>query len=322
MNRTQYFTYIESKLNFLAFRINIKGKLNILDLHLHSENFYLHFLNKLYEFELSNLNQTLQNFEAIDLIDHTNKIIIQISATNTKTKIESSLKKSIIKKYPAYSFKFISISKDASELRKSTFDNPHKINFNPSTDIIDTASILNAILSLSVDKQKEIYQFIKDELAEDIDIVKLDSNLAVIINILSKENLNDLNSSITINSFEIERKISFNKLNAAKYIIEDYKIHYNRLDKKYKEFDTQGVNKSNSILSLIRNEYIKNLTIKTADELFYLIHDNILEIIIQSANYVPLPIDELELTVHIIIVDAFIRCKIFENPESYNHVIT
>jgi len=32
--------------------------------------------------------------------------------------------------------------------------------------------------------------------------------------------------------------------------------------------------------------------------------------------------NELELCINILIVDAFIRCKIFENPERYNYAIT
>ena len=38
-----YFDYIEDLLSVLAFRVERRGKLNILDLHLHSENFYRDF---------------------------------------------------------------------------------------------------------------------------------------------------------------------------------------------------------------------------------------------------------------------------------------
>ncbi len=72
MNRTQYFNYIEEKVNTLAYRISLKGKLNILDLHNHSENFYLEFINKLYGYQLVNMNTVKQNVEAIDLIDKNN----------------------------------------------------------------------------------------------------------------------------------------------------------------------------------------------------------------------------------------------------------
>ena len=93
MNRTKYYNYIEKEFHVLSIRITTGGELNTLDLHTHSENFYLHFFNLLYDYNLENLNQYLQNVEAIDLVDNTNKIVIQVSATNTKQKIESALKK-------------------------------------------------------------------------------------------------------------------------------------------------------------------------------------------------------------------------------------
>lgn len=118
MNRNLYYNYIEEKLHTLSGRIETRGKLNLLDLHVHSENFYLYFFNLIYCYKLENLNTKLQNVEAIDLIDHKNKILIQVSATSTKQKIELALSKNIIKKYNGYTFKFISISKDSSGLRK------------------------------------------------------------------------------------------------------------------------------------------------------------------------------------------------------------
>ena len=43
---------------------------------------------------------------------------------------------------------------------------------------------------------------------------------------------------------------------------------------------------------------------------------------LNSKNYIEIPYDELDVCVSILVVDAFIRCKIFENPEGYNYVIT
>ena len=225
MNRAQYFDYIEERLNTLATRIHSRGKLNILGLHVHSEDFYLHFFNKLYGWNLTNLNNKLQNVEAIDLVDNSSKIIVQVSATSTKEKIESTLQKDMLKTYNKYNFKFISISKDASALRKRTYANPHGVTFVPLNDIYDTISILNYIKSLDIDNQKIIYQFIKNELGNEVDIVKLDSNLAMVINILSKEDWDIQDSLDSIDSFEIERKISFNNLSTVKYIIDGTTVH-------------------------------------------------------------------------------------------------
>mgnify|MGYP001567465319 CR=1 FL=1 len=127
---------------------------------------------------------------------------------------------------------------------------------------------------------------------------------------------------MTVDSFEIERKIDFNHLVSAKNIINDYNVYYNRLDKIYSEFDTSGVNKSSSVLATIRREYTKNSKNKKDDELFYVIIDNVQGKVIQSANFNKIPIDELELCINILVVDAFIRCKIFENPKNYKYATT
>lgn len=319
MNRNPYFNYIDEKLHVLARRIETRGKLNMLDLHLHSENFYLHLLNLLYGYSLENLNAKLQNVEAIDLIDHTNKIVVQVSATCTKQKIESALSKKLLNNYKGYSFKFISISKDASDLRKKTFKNPFSLAFVPTTDIVDITSMLNTTLSKKAVEIKEVYRFIKEELGGEVDVVKLDSNLASVINILSKEKWDETNESESVNSFEIERKITHNDLKDSKDIIYEYCVFYKKVDEKYSEFDTSGVNKSTSVLRSIRKEYRNLKNSGTADFVFQEVIEKIKEKVLESPNFEEIPIDELELCIDILVVDAFIRCKIFENPQNYNY---
>lgn len=322
MNRSKYFEYIEEKIHILAHRIQTKGKLNILNLHLHSENFYLHFFNLLYGYELINLNSNTQNVEAIDLIDHKNKIIFQVSATSTKQKIESTLAKDIFKKYKDYTFKFISISLDATDLRTKTFSNPHSVIFDPKNDIFDIKTILNFILAEKIKSQRELYEFIKDELGGEIDIIKLDSNLATIINILSLEKWDDSHIDDNSNSFEIERKIQFNELEDAREVIEEFCIYYKKVDEKYTEYDLLGANKSNSVLNSIKKEYRKLKKTEKKDEIFFNTIENIKKKVLTSNNLNNIPIDEIELCIDILVVDAFIRCKIFENPKDYKYVTT
>ena len=170
--------------------------------------------------------------------------------------------------------------------------------------------------------QHLIYKFIKKELINEIDPLKLESNLATVINILSKEDWNKKEPISQINSFEIERKITHNNLNSAKIIIDDYYLHYSRVDKIYTEFDSQGSNKSSSVLSTIRQEYAKLKSSLTDDELFFNIVSKVQEKVLNSSNYTSIPFDELELCINILVVDAFIRCKIFENPKDYNYATT
>lgn len=319
MNRATYYGYIEEKLHTLATRIETGGKLNMLNLHLHSEDFFLHFFNLLFNYKLVNMNTVVQNAPAIDLIDKANKIVIQVSSTNTKSKIESALKKEIIKDHNDHNFKFISISKSTEKLETLKFENPHSVTFTPTDDIYDIKSILELIKSKAPKELFEIYEFIKLELGGEVDIVKLDTNLAHIINILSEEKWDNANELDEVMSFAIDKKIEYNQLDMAREYIKDYSLYYPRIDAKYAEFDSFGKNKSNSVLAAIRRVYLKMEKSREPQDIFYSVIDSVKKIIIESSNYISIPIDELELCIDVLVVDAFIRCKIFKNPEGYKH---
>jgi hypothetical protein len=317
MNRNRYFDFIEEKLHTLSTRIEARGKLNLLDIHGHSENFYLHFFNLIYDCALVNLNQEKRNVASIDLIDMKKKIYIQVSATSTREKIESSLSKNALKDFTDYTFKFISISKDASNLRKKEYKNPHSVSFTPRRDIYDITSILNDIRVKDVDEIKEIYEFIRKELVNDDSGVRRGSNLATIINFLSKEQWDEFDNTILVNSFEIEKKITVNDLKNKSEIIKEYSLYHTKVDQIYSEFDSMGVNKSKSVLSSIRSIYLNCKNENDADTIFSMVIDGVKEKVLGSNNFEQIPIDELELCIDILVVDAFIRCKIFENPEGY-----
>jgi hypothetical protein len=316
MNRSEYFNFIEDRLVHLATRIELRSKKNLLDLNIHSENFYSAFFKELFGWNLQNMNTIQQNAEAIDLKDDINRILIQVSSTSTKQKIDSALGKNL-SAYKGYSFKFISISKDANDLRSKTYNIPHNITFSPVSDIYDVRSILDYALSLDLESQKRIYGFIRKELVFDLDLSKLDTNLASIIGILSKEDWDKSFQDYQINSYEISRKIDFNDLKLSKLIIDDFMIHHARVDRIYTEFNKLGVNKTSSVLSSIRKEYIIHSKSLSNDDLFLKIIEQVVDKIKRSSNLNPLPEDELELCASILVVDAFIRCKIFKNPEGY-----
>lgn len=320
MNRFTYFNLIEDKLSSLAYRIKVRGGLNLLDLHLHSEDFYQHFLNKLYGWELQSLNTARQNEPGVDLVDTQNNIIVQVSATATKQKVESALAK-VLSEYKGYSFKFISISKDTKGLRTKTFSNPHNLIFFPEQDILDIGSLLAFIKGLQAERQREIYAFLKTELKSEPDPDKVESNLTTIIKILAQEDWNQSTSSFETVPYDIEEKIKDNKLETTKDLIDDFKVHYSRIAKIYSDFDKHGANKSLSSLNGIRTMYYNIVALDpdiSPDRCFFLIIEKVTQKIRESANYTPLPEEELELCVQILVVDTFIRCKIFKNPEGNN----
>lgn len=323
MNRIRYFNYIEEKLSTLGYRIQNRSKINMLELNIHSESFFAELCNIIFGYELINANTFSQNTEGIDLIDKSNKIVVQVSATCTKEKINNSLSKDIYKNYQGYNYKFISIAKEVKiKIREIIFFNPYNMNFTPQEDILDNVSLLRIINSLPIDRLEKLYNFIKQELGEDINYTKLDSNLTKIINILSKINLElELNSPET-NSFLIDDKIKFNQLsdNVGK-IIHEYSPFCKKLDEIYCEFDKEGKTTSFSILQQIKKQYLllRSKSINPNDT-FFEITSAIRKIVIDSKNFEGISLEELDYCIDILVVDTFLKCKIFENPKGYNYV--
>lgn len=56
MIRQQYFNYIENKLSTLVVSVKNRGKLNLLDLNIHSEIFFANLFNRIFNYNLINAN--------------------------------------------------------------------------------------------------------------------------------------------------------------------------------------------------------------------------------------------------------------------------
>lgn len=167
MNRPNYLNFISEKLSSFATDIELHGKLNLLDNHIYSEPFFRDFCNLLFGWHLKKTEH--HNESGIDLISETDKIVVSVSATATKAKIESSLNK-VNPKYSGYFFKFISISKDAGNLKSRNYSNPHNLKFFPTEDIYDIPSLLKLIFEMKIDQLKAVYGFLKKELHNETDL--------------------------------------------------------------------------------------------------------------------------------------------------------
>ena len=91
MNRNIYVTKIKTLLNILKGEIKDSGKLNLLDINVHAEDFFRDFLNLIYGWQLQNMNQWNLNAAGGDLWYDYGKIVIQVSSTATKDKIQASI---------------------------------------------------------------------------------------------------------------------------------------------------------------------------------------------------------------------------------------
>ncbi len=182
-----YVDAIKSRLTELAANITASGRLNQTDIHVISENFYAELLNIAYGWNLKNANVDHPNAEGIDLVDDNEKILVQVSATCSKRKIDHSLKE-IDEAYRGYHFYFLPlIAVPAKSQKMRTYFPPHDVIFNPQNDIIEIVDLIQALQADTTgERLKKADQYIKDNLRRSIEEGSLPTDYAALKVHLSK----------------------------------------------------------------------------------------------------------------------------------------
>ena len=152
------------------------------------------------------------------------------------------------------------------------------------------------------------------------------SMLNMVINAISdieldiEENI----SSLNIKAFDIDAKIKHNDIKRNKALIEEYKVFYTKVNSLYKVLEGQGSFKKDNLLRNIKGIYlqIKGKYIGNDSNPMLIIRDNADNIIEdvqdkllilaekKTCNY----LEDISFGVSLIMVDAFMRCKILEDP--------
>ncbi len=185
--------------------------------------------------------------------------------------------------------------------------------FNPKTDILDIHFIANKIKGMQdIADIDTIAMFIKNNIQNDVpDTTQLTSGLNYIISQLAEDDLNECDFDMT--EFEIEAKISFNNLSIySKDAIDQYKIYYINVQEIYSEYARQGKNKSMAVLQKLHRIYVGLKSQAIGDALFIAIKNEIINQIGNKNNN--LSQEQLEMCVEMLMVHAFMECKIFEKP--------
>lgn len=126
------------------------------------------------------------------------------------------------------------------------------------------------------------------------------------------------------NAPNIEDKIQYNNIVSFRPIIEEYAVYQGKLNKIYEEIEKQGSTKKEFVLQNIKTIYLKEKgKYKTleeirenADNIIENIENKLWEIIENTSNTnLDLPIEAIKIGLLIIMVDAFMRCNILEEPK-------
>ncbi len=319
MNRNIYFTKIQTLLNILKSEIKDSGKLNLLDINVHAEDFYRDLLNLIYGWQLQNMNQWNLNAAGGDLWYDNGKIVIQVSSTATKDKIQTSIDKLGAEQFAGYRFKFLHIDGNVIKLRKESYDTHDDIVFDPSADIIGISTLLNDIAHLDIDCMRKVCELCEKEIVP-LDTPKVtETDLAIVVKALAT-NVKDWSKDRRPIKYDIEKKIDFNHLEERRRLINDYKLYIGKLNAVYGEFVDYGTDCEFIILQNLSDMYSRYLGQYESNALFDKIVDEAKELALNSKSAEDIPVDRVNICINVIVVDAFIRCRIFEDPEGYSYV--
>jgi len=131
-----------------------------------------------------------------------------------------------------------------------------------------------------------------------------------------------------VNKFKIEDKLDYNQVIIYKPIIVEFRIYQAKLNAIYNEMEKAGSGKKTQALRNIATLYLKakgeilnddqshrNIQ-RNSDKLLKSVEFSLHELIDKSPNSdSSLSYEEISFAISIIVVDAFIRCKILEEPK-------
>lgn len=113
-------------------------------------------------------------------------------------------------------------------------------------------------------------------------------------------------------SFKVDQKISFNEVTRNYGLIEKVSIYSALVDKLYNELEAGPKHK---VLDSINNCYLSHRRPRQgADDIFDAVRNDLIERL--EAEAVVEYSEDLEWCINVIMVDAFMRCKILEEPEA------
>ena len=155
-------------------------------------------------------------------------------------------------------------------------------------------------------------------------IINNPSMLKNTINAISNISLESISEYEKLNVYDPKLKLNYNSIKTNYALIQEYKVYQGKINTLYDELERQGSIKKEKILSNINQIYtkIKGRYVLDSDnplEAIKINSDNILNDVfdelylkLKDTNFFE---EDIVLGIRLIQVDAFIRCKILEEPK-------
>ncbi len=143
------------------------------------------------------------------------------------------------------------------------------------------------------------------------------------INAIANIQLDNIIENGSLYAIDPQDKILYNSVKRTIPLIHEYKIYHEKINTLYDELEKQGSIKKDKLLSVIRSTYLRvkgRYVLDSPDPISIIRNnsDNIIDDVynelysqIKDSNYW---VEDMVVGLELIIVDAFIRCKLLEEP--------
>jgi hypothetical protein len=179
----------------------------------------------------------------------------------------------------------------------------------------------NDVDKYTVEILKTMKQKHEMEVVEKMSSQKKISAIAKIVSKIAEIDIDEIKGSETLFSFKPEEKIKFNNIKIYKPLFEEYRVYSSQLNTIYNEMDEEGSLKKKIILQNIKSIYLMikgELNINSqediesqADKIIEKVQNQLLNKLADNN----LDEESKGFAVEVILVDAFMRCKILEEPK-------
>lgn len=147
-NRKSAFDKISNLLAVTRYDIEQHQVINDMSLNIHGENFFRDIFNFIYQTSYDNANKHQQNAAFIDLVDHHNKKVLQITTTRTKEKMLNSFKSLKLPQYQSYQIEIFYLLEKAAPTNQTINDLKATSGIDLKNVLKDSSDLIKAIADL------------------------------------------------------------------------------------------------------------------------------------------------------------------------------
>lgn len=275
-------------------------------------------LNLVLGLHLKSANIQKCNYPGIDLLDRANKVVVQVTSEYSKEKIDHSLTREGLKAFGGYTFYFVTLC--VHDFSTPNYENPYSLTYTAS-NFLDLAKLLGLIEAMDVDQQERVYLLLQKE--SSVRNKNLDpSEMTEVINSLAKNPNPPSFTGRFPNAFEPQEKIAFNGLGDAEDVLKGLAVYTFYVDKIYNDLASQGCDVSAVVLNKIVS-YFQDNKLKSSSK-YKWFSDTVNDVLNDCFSNVSVnpkaTYDQLFFDSQILVMNAFLRCRIFEDPKGYSYV--